>query len=351
MLNVADLVKNLNVLYDYGEINNNKNLDYLIDINFIKPIEDKLIITKKWIKFSGKVSREDFIFSLLCYYPSLFNILLLIVYKEACIIGKGGDSKALFEFIDSIPKFADEILTIQNETINGNEEIKELYQVVFKGYPQYPSILSKLKIMQSVEDVSDLEIFSMGINPNENWIKGRRITSSVELEILKDKNKFTLTPYDYSDFPVQKEIGEVLSYPWKTFVTILSMVIKDYKAEGFEGISIRPNDMTNPFNVQRLELYIINSKGNEINLGNLNNFTYVFCIVNDFYLFPDKVPEVDKVVFDLLLEHKIDFKDGEYVINENFNDLIYSKDIIIKNRSRELKNLLKYYIEKLRNTI
>jgi len=51
------------------------------------------------------------------------------------------------------------------------------------------------------------------------------------------------------------------------------------------------------------------------------------------------------------LEHKIDFKDGEYVINENFNDLIYSKDIIIRNRSRELKNLLKYYIEKLRNTI
>ncbi len=46
--------------------------------------------------------------------------------------------------------------------------------------------------------------------------------------------------------------------------------------------------------------------------------------------FPDKAPEVNKVVFDMMDEQKIDFKDGEYVLNEKFKDLIYSKDIIIK---------------------
>lgn len=351
MLNTTELVKSLNYLYDYGEIDINDSLDYLVDLNFLKSIEDKLVIAKKWIKFSGKVSREDFISSLLCYYPSLFTTLLLRVYTEACIIGKSGDSKALFEFIDSIHEFAGAILKINNETIDENEEIKALYQAVFKGYPQYPSILSKLKIMQLTEDVSDLGILPMGANPNENLIKGRRITSSVYLKGLKNKNKFTLTPYEYSDFPVEKEVGEVLSYPWKTFLTILSMVISEYKVGGFEGVSIRPTYITNPYNVQELDLYIFNSKENEIKVGNINNFVYEFCSKNDLCLFPDKAPETHKVVFDLLGEHKIDFKDGEYVLNEEFNDLIYSKDIIVKNRSRKFKNLLKDYVEELRNTL
>lgn len=351
MLNVTELVKNLNILYDYGEIDNNESLKYLVDLNFIKSIEDKLVITKKWIKFSGKVSREDFISSLLCCYPSLLKTLLLRVYKEACVIGESGDSKALFEFINSIPKFSDAILKIKSETIDENEEIKALYQAIFKGYPQYPSILSKLKIMQLTEDTSDLEILLMGATPNENWIPGRRITSDVDLKGIKSRNKFTLTPYEYSDFPVEKEVQEVLSYPWKTFLTILSMVISEYKVGGFEGVSIRPTDRTNPYNVQELDLYIFNAKGNEIKVGCLNNFVYEFCIKNDLCLFPDKVPETHKVIFHLLGEHKIDFKDGEYVLNEEFNDLIYSKDIIVKNRSRKFKNLLKDYIEELRNTL
>lgn len=351
MLNVNELVKKLDILYDYGEIDKNEILNYLIDLNFLKSIKDKLVITKKWIKFSGKVSREDFISSLLCYYPLLLKTLLLKVYKEACTIGERGDGKALFEFIDSIPKFSDTILKSTNETIDENEEIKALYQAIFKGYPQYPSILSKLKVMQLAEDINDLDIVSMGFNPNENWVQGRRITSSTSLKIIKDKNKFTLIPYEYSDFEVEKEAKEVLSYPWKTFLIILSMVISEYKIAGFQGVAIRPNDISNPYNEQELDIYIFNAKGNEIKVGTLNNFIYEFCTKNDLCLFPDKVPEAHKVIFELLGEHKIDFKDGEYVLNQDFNDFIYSKDMIIKNRSRKFKNNLKDYIEDLRNVL
>ena len=351
MINVTELVKNLNELYDYGEVDSNENIKYLVDLTFLKIIEDKMVITKKWIKFSGKVSREDFVNSLLCYLPSLFNTLLLGVYKEACIIGKSGDSKALFEFIDNIPKFSHIILKIRDKILSESEETKALYQAVFSGYPQYPSILSKLKIMQLAEEVKDLEILPMGVNPNEIWVQGRRITSSVNLKAIKNRKNFTLTPYEYSDFLVEKEIEDVLSYPWETFTTILSMVDLEYKSGGFEGVLIRPTDISNPYNVQELELYIFNIKGKEIKVGTLNNFIYEFCAENDFYLFPDKAPEVDKVVFDLIREYKMDFKDGEYVLNEEFKDLIYSKDIIIKNRSRKFKNLLKEYIEKLRITL
>ena len=205
--------------------------------------------------------------------------------------------------------------------------------------------------MQLAESCNELEILPMGLNPNDNWIKGRRITSSIYLKSLKVKNKFTLTPYEYSDFKVEKESKDVLSYPWKTFVTIFSMVISEYKVAGFEGIAIRPTDMSNPYNVQELDVYIFNIKGYEIKIGNLNEFVYEFCTKNDLYLFPDKAPETHKVVFDLLGEHKIDFKDGEYVLNQEFNDFIYSKDMIIKNRSRKFKNSIKDYIEDLRNEL
>jgi hypothetical protein len=191
----------------------------------------------------------------------------------------------------------------------------------------------------------------MGNNPNKIWVQGRRITSYVKLSKLKDKNKYTFTPYEYKDFPVEEPIKEVLSYPWKTFLTILTMIAIEYKTIGFEGLSIRPTDYSNYYTLQPLDFYIFNTKGREIRIGRLNDFVYEFCIESDMYLFPDKVPEVDKMVFEMMEEHKIDFKDGEYVLNENFKDLIYSKDIIIKNRSRKFKNTLKDYIEKLRNTL
>lgn len=351
MLNVNELVKKIDILYDYGEIDNNKIFNYLVDLNFLKSVEDKLVITKKWIKFSGKVSREEFVYSLLCYYPLLLKTSLLRVYKETCTISESGDGKALFEFIDSVPKFADTILKIKNEPKEENEDIKALYQAIFNGYPQYPSILSKLKVMQLSEDINDLEILPMGANPNENWIQGRRVTSSMSLKILKDKNKFTLVPYEYLDFEVEKDAKVVLSYPWKTFITIFAMVISEYKVAGFEGVAIRPNDISNPYNEQELDIYIFNAKGNEIKVGTLNNFIYEFCTRNDLCLFPDKIPMAHKVVFEFLGEHKIDFKDGEYVLNQDFNDFIYSKDMIIKNRSRKFKNNLKDYIEDLRNVL
>ena len=128
LININELVKNFNLLYDYGEIKNNIDLQYLIDQNFIRLAEDRLVITKKWVKFSGKVSREDFISSLLCFYPPLLHKLLKKVYEEACIIGQRGDSKALYEFIDSIPSFAETILKIKDEVVEETEEIKSFYQ-------------------------------------------------------------------------------------------------------------------------------------------------------------------------------------------------------------------------------
>jgi hypothetical protein len=351
LVNINNLMNNLDTLYHYGEIKNNIDLQYLIDQNFIRLAEDRLVITKKWIKFSNKVNREDFITSLLCFYPSLLHKLLQKIYREACIIGQRGDGKALYEFIDSIPGFAETMLNIKDKDIKETEEIKSFFQVIFNGYPQYPSILAKLRIMQLAEEAGDIELTIMGNNPNEIWIKGRKVTSSINLLKLKDKNRYTFTPYYYKDFPVEEPVGEVLSYPWKSFVTILTMVALEYQTAGFEGLSIRPTDYTNYYTTQSLDFYIFNSKGREVRVGRLNDFVYEFCIESDIYLFPDKAPEVDKVVFDMMNEQKIDFKDGEYVLNEMFKDLIYSKDIIIKNRSRKFKNALKDYIEKLRNTL
>lgn len=63
----------------------------------------------KWILFTEKVSREDFV-ALLCYYPPYLEYLLSKIHKEAYLIGQSGDKDVLFEFVNSVPKFADKIL-------------------------------------------------------------------------------------------------------------------------------------------------------------------------------------------------------------------------------------------------
>lgn len=352
MLDVKNLIKEINYLYDYGEIKHDKTLSYLEDLNYIKDKEDRMVITKKWIDFSGKVTREDFISSLVCSYPSLLDYLLWKIYHEAYAIGQSGDGKALFEFIDHIPKFADRILGIRERQMPQTEEIKAFYRPIFNGYPEYRTILTRLKYIQLAEAVDDTEVEKIGKTPNDIWVKERKVSSNIELEPLKEKNSYTLTPYIYNDFEVTDEVKEILSNPWKTFMVVLGMIISEYKAEGLNGISLRPKDKGNPYSEQTLETFIYDDKGKENKIGDFKNFVKHYCDRNHLYLFPNKSPEVDTILFDLMDSRQFTYKDGEYVLNPSFDDRLYSSEgIVIKNRARKFKTMLKDYIEELRKTL
>lgn len=352
VLDVKNLMREINNLYDYGEGKYNSFLSYLEDLNFVKNKEDRYLITKKWIEFSGKVTREDFVSSLACCYPPLLDYLLWKVYHEAYAIGQSGDGEALYEFIDHIPKFAEKILAIREQELAETDEIKAFYVPVFKGYPQYRTILTRLKFIQLAEDVEDTEVERIGKTPNDIWVKERKVSSNIHLEVLKEKNLYTLTPYTYDDFEVTEEIKKILSYPWRTFTVILGMVISEYKAEGVNGISLRPKDKKNPYTEQVLETFIYDYKGKENKIGDFKDFVKQFCDRNHIYLFPNKAPEVDAILFHLMDTKQFIYKDGEYVLNPSFDDRIYSSEgIIIKNRARKFKTMLKDYIEKLRKTL
>jgi hypothetical protein len=66
LININELVKSLNSLYDYGEIKNNTDLQYLIDQNFIRLAEDRLVITKNGLSSAESKQRRFY------NIPSLF---------------------------------------------------------------------------------------------------------------------------------------------------------------------------------------------------------------------------------------------------------------------------------------
>lgn len=351
-MDIKKLIQTLNRLYDYGEVSNDSTLDYLINLKFLSQVTNKYIITRKWIDFSSKVFKEDFISSLVCYYPLYLDYLLSKVYKEAYTIGQSGDNVALFEFVDSVPKFADTIIDLRDKKIEETDEIKLFHTQVFKGYLQYRSILTKLKFMQMAEDIEDTENISMGKTPNDIWVQGRKVSSNIDLGVQEIKNQYTLTPWVYNDFETTEDIKEILSHPWKTFIIIMAMIISEYKAEGVDGVSIRPIDIKNPYTEQELDIYIYDLKGKENKMGSLREFVKGFCRANHLYLFPDKAPEIDKVLFRLMDSKQIIFKDGEYILNPTFDDRLYSQEgIVIKNRSRKFKMILKDYTEGFRRQL
>ena len=352
VVEVNKLIQKLNYLYDYGEIDINVILSYIEDMQFLKYVEDKAVITKKWINFSRKVTREDFVSSLVCYYPPLFDYLLWKVYREAYNIGQSCDGSALYEFIDNIPKFADRVLEIRNKKMQETEEIKSFFGPIFKGYPQYGHILSRLRLMQLVEETDDTKVERIGKTPNDIWVQERKISSNINLEPLDFKNLYTLTPYEYVDYEVSEDIKEILSHPWKTFMVITGMLISEYKAEGFNGVSIRPIDKKNPYTEQETEIFIYDLNGKENKVGKLKDFVESFCKTNRLYLFPEKAPEVDNILFSMMDTKQFIFGDGEYVLNSTFDDRLYSAEgIIIKNRSRKFKAMLKEYVEELRRKL
>jgi len=349
MLDVKSMMKSINILYDYGEVSFDSSIAYLEDLNYIKKIDERFLITKKWIDFSGKLTRDDFISSLVCCYPPLLDYLLWKVYVEASDIGQSGDGVALYEFIDNIPKFAEEILSLREQSIEETEEIKAFYAPIFNGYPQYRSILTRLRFIQLAENIEDTAVEPIGKTPNDIWVRERKISSNIDLEVLKEKNKYALTPYIYSDYEVSNDIKEILSHPWKTFIVLLGMVISEYKAEGIDGISIRPQDKKNPYTEQILEIFIYDEKGKENKLGKLMDFVKTFCDINHLYLFPNKTPDLDRVLFNFIDTKVFVYKNGEYVLNNSIDDRLYSSEgIIIKNRSRRFKGLLKENIEEMR---
>lgn len=352
MFDVKSVIKYMNILYDYGEGKYNSSLVYLEELNFIKKKENKCVITKKWVNFSSKVTREDLVSSLVSCHPPLLEYLLWKVYQEAYAIGQSGDGEALFEFIDCIPKFAERILTLKEKKLIETDEIKAFYGPVFKGYPQYRNILTILKLVQLAENVEDIGVTKVGKTPNDIWIKERKISSNIELEVLKEKNQYTLTPYAYNDFNVTGEVKEILSHPWKTFMIILGMVISEYKAEGADGVSLRPQDWKNPYMKQRIEIFIFDNKGKEIKLGALNDFVKQFCDHNHLYLFPNKAPDIDTILFKLMDAREYIYKNNEYILSPSFDERLYSSEgIIIKNRARKFKKMIKDYIEDLRKTL
>lgn len=351
MVKATKIIENLNTLYDCGEIAEDSTLSYLIDLNLLKKIDDKYVITKKFTKFTKEVTREDFISSLVCYYPPLLETLLLKVYKEALNIGKSGDIKALVEFINSIPKFADKIIEIRNNDLNEDSEIKSFYSALFGGYPEYLKVLSLFKEMQKSQDYDELEEDILGKTPDKIYTYGRKISSNIDLPKIKDLNKYTLVPFNYNHFPLNEEIKEILSAPWETFSVVLGMCISESKSAGFEALSIKPSDLSNPYVTQDLNIYIHNTQGKEVRVGNINKFVYEVCLKNDFLLFPDKEPDVNKVIFTLMDRNIFKFKDNQYVLEDEFNERIYLKEIILKNNSRILKNKIQDYVEELRKVL
>ncbi|MBN1048297.1 hypothetical protein FDB30_11400 [Clostridium botulinum] len=351
MVKATKIIENLNKLYNYGEIVEDCTLSYLIDLNFLKKVDDKYVITKKFIKFTKEVTREDFISSLVCYYPPLLETLLLKVYKEALNIGKSGDSKALVEFINSIPKFADTIIEIRNNDLNEDSEIRGFYSALFGGYPEYLKVLGLFREMQKFQDYDELEEEVLGKTPDKIYTKGRKISSNVNLPKIEESNKYTLVPFKYNYYSLNEDIKEILSSPWETFLVVLGMCISESKSVGFEAISIKPSDLNNPYVTQDLNVYIHNTEGREVRFGNINKFVYEVCLKNDFLLFPDKEPYVNKVIFTLMDRNIFKFKDNQYVLEDELNERIYLKEIILKNNSRILKSNVQEYVEELRKAL
>ena len=326
VIEIKKIKKNLEQLYDYGEIQYLPDLSYLQDLDLLSEKKNRWLITAKWIDLTGKLDRDSFISVLLCYYPPVLDVLLYKTWLDACDIGKKGDSEALFLYVDSVPRFAERILQLKQQRPQETAEIKQYISQLFGGWPGYQSIIRMFKDMQKAENTEDIPTTVMGKYPDEMWTPGRKISSRAFLEPLEKKNTYTLTPYNFSDSRVESpDIKEIISHPWKTFVLRLGLVITGYRVEGLEGLSIRPVNEKAPYSRQELQFHIYAGSGREVLYGKLNDFAKEYCQKNKFLLFPDKPPDISAVLFDFFEEDKFIFKGIEYMVESTFHERIYHK--------------------------
>jgi len=344
---LANITRHIKLLYQDGEYPFADELNFLIKENLLIRLENKCIISESWIRLSHRLGEEDFVRTLLAVNPEMIMALLVKTKSYAVEIALKNDKKEVFDFVDSLPLFANKLIDLKVVQINQEDAL----QYLFNGNMSYQSMIRLLKNIQLIKKTETVTVQPLSDEPDYNWINGR-IVSALYPSVRSDSpNRFVLTTLDISHEKISPETKAILSQPWETFLVIIGMIKMEYRIENEDGFFIRPGKPDNAMEEQDLFVTLSSQSGKVKEYGNLNAFAAELCTSMGILLFPGNEPHTDMALFALLRRSVFVYTVTEYLLNPEWEDRIYTTERFLKNKSRSLRKNLRSAIEKLRSEL
>ncbi|MYL47646.1 hypothetical protein GLV94_18565 [Virgibacillus halodenitrificans] len=349
----------LNKLCDYGEV------EYYVSISFLKrhylleQKQDRYIITNNWITYGSLFqSEQNHILSLFCFKEDYQNYLVEVSLLTALKMAEAEDIEGIETFVGNLTKLSTYAVSVLEEIKEDSgfsialleERLKQkevIYQsfnrFIFDGPPHYQRVLFYLNHVQLYKQENVIEDKSLGKKIDDEWQKGRKISTNLSLSPLKGRTLYTLVP----SIPEQKidhpQFQHVFTYPWKLFVFLCCIVRENFEAQGIQAIRFQVVG-------DGVDVLLTASNHQEFRYGSFDEFATEFCKVSQYLLFPNEVCNIHTVFQNLVERKLLTVVDDEYRLPTTIEDVIYHTRLFIPliAESKQLRGRLEQWVDELR---
>lgn len=349
----------LKQLYDYGECENKNSHSVLVKLGLLNRKQDRCVITNNWIDFSKEFhSGQEFQLSLFCFDESYQKFLIEVTLLTAIKMSETGDLNGIEAFVSNQTEFSKYAISVLigikdedgfaiarlEERIKQKKELyQELNRFIFDGPPNYQRVMLYLKHVQAYKQESVIEDTVLGKKIDDQWQKGRKISTNLTLNPLKARPLYTLVPSAPERIIDHPQFQHIFTYPWKLFVFLCCIVRENFEAQGVQAIRFQVVG-------DGVDVLLTASNHQQFRYGSFDEFAIEFCKVNQYQLFPNEIRNLHAIFQNLVERKLITVVDDEYRLPTTIEDVIYHTRLFIPliAESKQLRGRLEQWVDELR---
>lgn len=347
-------------LYDYGECELYESLYFLEQKHLLIQKKERYIIANNWISYSYQFqSEQDHLFTLFCLKDDYQKYLVEVALLTALKMSETEDLKGIETFVSNLLNLSSyavsvlaeikedsgfSIARLEKRLKQKEEQFEELNRLIFDGPPHYQRVIYYLKNVEAYKPKKAIEDIELGKRIDDQWQKGRKISTDLSLAALKESPLYTLVP-SISDHKIEHpRFQHLFTYPWKLFVFLCCIVRENFEAQGVQAIRFQVVG-------DGVDVLLTTYNNQQFRYGSFDEFALEFCHVNQYQLFPKELINLHTIFQNLVECNLLTVVDDEYRLPTTIEDVIYNTRLFIPliAGSEQLRGKLELWIDELRD--
>ncbi|MEC2078585.1 hypothetical protein [Metabacillus fastidiosus] len=332
---------------------------FLEEQSLLERVQDRYIITNNWLTYGQQFqSEQDHLLSLFCFKDDYQKYLVEVALLTALKMSETDDIQGIETFVTNLSKLSIYAISVLAEIKQDNstsiglmekrlkqreEQYQSLNHFIFNGPPHYQRVMYYLRNVQVYKQENVIEDTSLGKKLDDQWQKGRKISTNLSLSPLKERPLYTLVPFIPERKIDHPQFQHIFTYPWKLFVFLCCIVRENFEAQGVQPIRFQVVG-------DGVDVLLTASNHQQFRYGSFDEFAIEFCKVNQYLLFSSELSNL-QTVFQNLVERKLlTIVDDEYRLPTIIEDVIYHTRLFIPliAESKQLRGRLEQWIDELR---
>lgn len=359
-MDIKKIYKFLKQLYYHGETEYDDSIYFLKQQNFIDQKQNNYIITNNWINYGRQFhSEKEHLVSLFCFNIDYQKYLVEVALSTALKMSDTEDLEGTKTFVSNLSNLSSYAVSVLveikeeggfsiarlNDRLKHKEkQFQDINRLIFDGQPYYQRIMVYLKHVQAYKQEKVIEDIGLGKKIDDQWQKGRKISTDLSLAPLKERPLHMLVPFIPERKIDHPQFQQIFTHPWKLFVFLCCIVRENFEAQGVQAIRFQVVG-------DGVDVLLTANNHQQFRYGGFDEFALGFCKVNQYLLFPNELSNMHTIFQNLVERKLLTIVDEEYRLPATIEDVIYNTRLFIPliAESEQLRGKLEQWIDELRD--